>query len=127
MAIQKFEDIIGWKKAQDFAVEVYAVFKELKDFGFKDQICRAVVSISSNIAEGFDRRTDADFARFVYIAIGSCSEVKSMLYLSVRLKYTEKEKTNYLIEQANEISKILRGLIKSLDTNNKKIIKPYNL
>ncbi len=120
MAIQKFEDIIGWQKAQDFAVEIYAVFKELKDYGFKDQICRAVVSISNNIAEGFDRRTDADFARFVYMSIGSCSEVKSMLYLSNRLEYLNNEKTNKLIEQANEISKILRGLIKSLNPKEKK-------
>jgi len=117
MAIQKFEDIIGWQKAQDFAVQVYSEFKGLKDFGFKDQICRAVVSISNNIAEGFDRKTDADFARFVYIAIGSCSEVKSMLYLAIRLNYMEKDKASKLIEQANEISKILSGLIKSLNIN----------
>jgi len=117
MAIQKFEDIIGWQKAQDFAVQVYSEFKKLKDFGFKDQICRAVVSISNNIAEGFDRKTDADFARFVYIAIGSCSEVKSMLYLAIRLNYMEKDKASKLIEQANEISKILSGLIKSLNIN----------
>ena len=120
MAIQKFEDIIAWQKAQDLAVEIYSTFKILKDFGFKDQICRAVVSISNNIAEGFDRRTDADFARFVYMALGSCSEVKSMLYLSNRLKFLEYEKANKLINQANEISKILRGLIKSLNTDNKK-------
>jgi len=117
MAIQKFEDIIGWQKAQDFAVQVYSEFKGLKDFRFKDQICRAVVSISNNIAEGFDRKTDADFARFVYIAIGSCSEVKSMLYLAIRLNYMEKDKASKLIEQANEISKILSGLIKSLNIN----------
>ena len=79
MAIQKFEDIIGWQKAQDFAIEIYSVFKDLKDFGFRDQICRAVVSISNNVAEGFDRCSEADFARFAYIALGSCSEVKSML------------------------------------------------
>lgn len=121
MAIQKFEDIIGWQKAQDFAVDIYATFKELKDFRFKDQICRAVVSISNNIAEGFDRKTDADFARFIYISIGSCSEVKSMLYLAQRLNYIEKNKVNIFIEQANEISKILHGLIKSLNFKNNKI------
>ena len=87
MAIQKFEDVIGWQKAQDLTVNIYFVFNALKDYGFKDQICRAAVSISNNIAEGFDRRTDADFARFIYMAIGSCSEVKSMLYLSIRLGY----------------------------------------
>ncbi|MEO7292994.1 MAG: four helix bundle protein, partial [Ginsengibacter sp.] len=114
MVIQKFEDIIGWQKAQDFAVEIYKEFSTLKDFGFKDQICRAVVSISNNIAEGFDRSSDADFTKFLYMAISSCSEVKSMLYLSVRLKYISEEQKISLLNQGNEISKIIRGLIKSL-------------
>jgi len=114
MAIQKFEDIIAWQKAQDFAVTLYEIFKDLKDYGFKDQICRASVSISNNIAEGFDRSSDADFSRFLYISIGSCSEVKSMLYMAARLNYiSEKQKTT-LLNQADEISKIIRGLIKSL-------------
>ncbi len=68
MIIQKFEDIIAWQKAQDFAVNIYSNFKELKDFGFKDQICRAVVSVSNNIAEGFERNSDAEFKRFLYIS-----------------------------------------------------------
>ena len=119
MAIQKFEDVIGWQKAQDLTVNIYFVFNALKDYGFKDQICRAAVSISNNIAEGFDRRTDADFTRFIYMAIGSCSEVKSMLYLSIRLGYLEPDKASKLIENANEISKILRGLIKSLEMKGK--------
>ena len=82
MAIQKFEDIIAWQKAQDFSVIIYSVFGLSKDFGFKDQISRAAISISNNIAEGFDRSSDADFNRFLYIALGSCSEVRSMLYLA---------------------------------------------
>jgi four helix bundle protein len=84
LRIQKFEDIIAWQKAQDIAVEIYSVFKNNKDFGFRDQIYRAAVSISNNIAEGFDRSSDAEFVRFLYISLGSCSEVKSMLYLSVK-------------------------------------------
>lgn len=114
MAIQKFEDIMAWQKAQDLAVDVYCICKNLKDFGFKDQICRAVVSISNNIAEGFDRSSDADFSRFLYIAIGSCSEVKSMLYLAERLGYINAESKSIYVAKADEISKIIRGLIKSL-------------
>ena len=114
MKIGKFEDIIAWQKAQDLAVEIYFVFKNLKDFGFKDQICRAVVSISNNIAEGFDRSSDADFSRFLYMAIGSCSEVKSMLYLALRINYIQADEQKLLLENAREISKIIRALIKSL-------------
>lgn len=114
MAIQKFEDIIAWQKGQDIAFEVYALFKASRDFGFMDQICRATISISNNIAEGFDRSSNADFKRFLYISSASCSEVKSMLYLAERLNYINKEKAIELRLQCVEISKILSGLIKSL-------------
>ncbi|MDR3227116.1 MAG: four helix bundle protein [Prevotellaceae bacterium] len=114
MKIQKFEDIIAWQKAQNLAVDIYQHFDKIKDFGFKDQICRAAVSVSNNIAEGFDRNSDTDFLRFLYIAISSCSEVKSMLYLAERLNFINGEQKTLLLEKADEISKILRGLIKSL-------------
>jgi len=56
MGISKFEDLIAWQKSQDIAVVIYEKFRDSRDFGFKDQICRAVVSISNNIAEGFERK-----------------------------------------------------------------------
>ena len=87
MTIQKFEDIIAWQKVQDLTIEIYLIFNNSNDFGFKNQIQRATVSISNNIAEGFDRISDKEFVRFLYISLGSCSEVKSMLYLSNRLNY----------------------------------------
>ena len=114
MKIQKFEDIIAWQKSQDLGIDIYTVFGESNDFGFKNQICRAAISISNNIAEGFDRSTHADFRRFLYMAISSYSEVKSMLYLAERLKYINKERIIHLQALCNEISKIIRGLIKSL-------------
>ena len=114
MKIQKFEDIIAWKKAQDLAVDVYRVFGKSRDFGFKDQICRAVVSISNNISEGFDRNSDADFIRFLYYSLSSTSEVRSMLYLSIRLNYLDAVTANKMINLSNEVGKIIRGLIKSI-------------
>ena len=114
MKIQKFEDIIAWQKAQDLTVEIYLLFENSNDFGFKNQIQRAAVSISNNIAEGFDRISDKEFIRFLYIALGSCSEVKSMLYLSSKLNYLTHEQSEKLIYQANEVGKIIRGLIKSI-------------
>ena len=115
MAIEKFEDIIGWQKAQDYAVEIYSVFAHLKDFSFKDQVCRASISISSNIAEGFDRQSNKEFVRFLYIALGSCSETKSLTYLAKRLKYCNEEVQISLLSQANEICRIIHGLINSME------------
>jgi len=115
MKIVKFEDLIAWQKSQDIAVCIYNEFNQLKDFGFKDQIRRSVVSISNNIAEGFERSSKAHFKRFLYIALSSCSEVKSILYLAERLNYINPKSRIYLMTQATEISKILTGLIKSLN------------
>ena len=67
-SIKSFEELKVWQKSQDLAVVIYQQFAELKDFGFKDQVQRAAVSISNNIAEGFDRNTNKEFARFLYIA-----------------------------------------------------------
>lgn len=114
MRIQKFEDIIAWQKTQDLAVLIYKTFESSRDFGYKDQIQRASVSISNNIAEGFDRMSDKEFIRFLYIAQASCSEVTSMLYLANRLNYLDNETTKIGVEKANENGKIIRGLIKSL-------------
>jgi four helix bundle protein len=114
MSFQKFEDIIGWQKAQDLSVAIYSAFKESKDWDFRNQICRASVSISSNIAEGFDRSSNADFKKFLFISLASCSEVKSMLLLAKRLDYLPEKNGKILIEQSVEISKIINGLIKSL-------------
>ena len=114
MAFQRFEDILVWQKAQDLSVFIYQNFLKSKDFGFRDQITRASVSISNNIAEGFERRTNPDFIRFLYFALASNSEVRSMLYLSQRLKFLDDSTTKELIDKTNEISKMLYGLIKSM-------------
>src|SRR5438046_2929403 len=107
MAIKRFEDIIAWQKAQDLAVDIYSAFNALKDFNFKDQICSAVVSISNNIAEGFDRSSRIDFCRFLYFSSGSCSEVRSMLYLAERFHYISISQRDVFISKSEEISKIL--------------------
>ena len=116
MKIHRFEDIIAWQKAQDLSVEIYTELKTLKDWDFKNQITRASVSISNNIAEGFERNSDKDFQKFLFYSLASCSEVKSMLYLAKRLQYIGDEKTNFLMINSIEISKILTGLIKSLES-----------
>ncbi|MCX6257544.1 MAG: four helix bundle protein [Bacteroidia bacterium] len=114
MIIKRFEDIIAWQKAQEFAVNIYKIFRESKDYGFRDQICRAVVSVSNNIAEGFDRNSDLDFQRFIHISKSSCNEVKSMIYLAEKLNYIKTPSKIDLINKADEILKILNDLIKKL-------------
>ncbi len=114
MGVQKFEELIVWQKAQDYSVLIYDNFKNNRDFSFCDQIKRASVSISNNIAEGFDRRTNPDFKRFLYISLASNSETRSMLYLAVRLNFISDEVSKDLIEKSNENAKMLFGLIKSL-------------
>ena len=117
MAVQKFEDLIVWQKSQDLAVEIYSIFRECKDFAFKDQITRATVSISNNIAEGFERSSNADFSRFLFFSLGSVSEVRSMLYLTIRLDFVSLEKSKSILDMTNQISKMLYGLINSMNKN----------
>lgn len=112
--IKRFEDILVWQKAQDLTVQLYQLFELSKDFAFRDQICRAAVSISNNIAEGFERDTTKDFIRFLYMARGSSGEVRSMLYLAKRLNYIDIKTFDRLKSQAEEISKMVKGFINSI-------------
>ena len=114
MKVTRFEDLIAWQKAQDLAVIIYETYAQNKDWGFKDQIQRASVSVSNNVSEGFDRGTDPDFIRFLNFARTSCNEVKSMTYLAFRLKYITDEIKQKVILLCEEISRIIWGLIRSL-------------
>jgi len=114
MAFSRFEDILVWQKSKDLTLKVYATFYENRDFGFRDQLQRASVSIMNNIAEGFERQTPKEFRQFLYIARGSCAELKSMLYLAVELSYLNKNQFDSLMDDSVELSKMLSGLIRSI-------------
>lgn len=114
MKIEKFEDIIAWQRSKDLAVDIYQCFKLCKDYSFKDQIQRATISISNNIAEGFERQSNKELSKFLYISKGSCAEVRSMLYIALELKYISNENFDKLYFNSYEISKILSGFIKTL-------------
>ncbi|MFT6815480.1 MAG: four helix bundle protein [Sphingobacteriales bacterium] len=109
-----FEKIEAWQRSQQLAKSVYIKFRDLKDFSFKDQICRAVVSISNNIAEGRDRGTDKEFVRFLYYSKGSCAEVRSLLYLAKELEYINSEDFRAMHSDSMEISRMIMGFIKAL-------------
>lgn len=114
MKIERFEDLFAWQKAKALCVEVYSAFEHSKDFGFKDQIQRASVSVMNNIAEGFERKSNKEFTYFLYVAKGSCGEVRSMLILAGELNKLSEELVGKLKKQAEEVSMIISGLIKSL-------------
>jgi four helix bundle protein len=114
MTISRFEDIIAWQKAKELTLNLYAIFNTSRDFSFRDQICRASISIMNNIAEGFERDSDKEFKHFLFIAKGSSGEVRSMLQVAVELSYISNNEYIELLKLSNDISKILAGLIKSL-------------
>jgi S23 ribosomal protein. len=114
MRIERFEDVVAWQKGIELAVSIYETFGTLKDYGFRDQIQRAVISITNNIAEGFERQSNVEFKRFLYYSKGSCGEVRSMLIVANKLQIIDQNQCNNLTNNCNEISKIIAGLIKSL-------------
>ena len=114
MKIENFEDIIAWQKSKELTLFIYKAFLNNKDFGFKDQIQRASVSIMNNIAEGFERKGDKELKHFLFIAKGSCGEVRSMLYLALNLEYLNKEQYEKYSNLSIDISKLLSGFIKTL-------------
>ncbi len=114
MIIKRFEDIISWHKSKELSVLIYSLFSESRDFGFRDQIQRASVSIMNNIAEGFERKSNKEFKYFLFIAKGSCGEVRSMLYLAKELDTISDNEFTELFSLSEEISKLLSGLIKTL-------------
>lgn len=115
MKITKFEDIIAWQKAEELTILIYKLFKFNKEYAFKDQIQRASVSIMNNIAEGFERRSNKELKNFLFISKGSSGEVRSMAYLANKLNYLDKAEFEQIYNLTIEISKLLSGLIKSLD------------
>jgi four helix bundle protein len=114
MYIEKFEDAIVWQKAGKLTLTVYNCFHYCKDQNFKYQINKASVSIMNNIAEGFERRSNNELKNFLYIAKGSCGEVRSMLYLGIKMNYINTKEYKHLMGLCIEVSKCLSGWIKAL-------------
>ena len=107
--ISKFEDLICFAKARELTKSIYKEFKDCKDFGFKDQITRASVSVLSNIAEGFERGTKNEFLNFLYIAKGSAGEVRAQLYVAFDAGYLNLETFKYLNNLASECSRLIQS------------------
>lgn len=115
--MKTFRDLDVWKKSVDFATHIYSLtscFPTEEKYGLSSQIQRAVVLISSNIAEGSKRGSKKEFAHFLRIAQGSGAELETQLRIASNLSYVDKELLNLTINQLDDIMRMLTGLINSL-------------
>jgi len=107
--IEKFEDLVIWQDGVTIAVEIYALFKNSKDFGFRDQVQRSSVSVPSNIAEGYDRQTNNEFIRFLRIAKASCAELRTQLIIAHRVDMVGD--VSDMIEKTKSLSAMIQKMI----------------
>lgn len=114
MAYGSFEDLEVWKKGCRLAVRMYEVLRGCRDYGLKDQMTRAAVSVSSNIAEGAERGSPREFARFIHIAKGSAAELRTQVYIARQIGILDEKVQKELIEELKIISAMLHKLITSL-------------
>jgi four helix bundle protein len=125
--IDKFEDLEVWKAARKLANSIYDVTEMAlfsKDFGLRDQIRRAAVSVLSNISEGFERGADTEFSHFLIIAKGSAGEVRAQLYIAKDRHYIGTADFDDVMEQAVCVSRQLSNLIAYLRRSTSSASKP---
>ncbi|MEN8614141.1 four helix bundle protein [Dehalogenimonas sp. THU2] len=118
-SFERFEDIEAWKRARHLSKAVYDVSNSnafARDYGLRDQIRRAVVSIMSNIAEGFERGGNREFIQYLFIARGSAAEVQAQLYIALDAEYITQEQFTQLYDMGSDITRIITGLIRYLKT-----------
>lgn len=113
-----FEKLEVWKRSCQLSVEVYSAMRDLKDFGFKDQITRSSLSVPSNIAEGMVKPTLKDKVKFLHIANGSCVEMRTQAYIGMKIGYIPNDAGLYWVQETKEISSMLMGLVKTLQDKN---------
>ena len=115
--VKSFEDLVVWKDARQFTNKIYIITKKFPNeelYGLTSQIRRAVVSIMSNIAEGFDRRSDKELTNFLSIARASTAEVQNDLYIALDLKYISQSEFNELYQESKKIARQINSLMKYL-------------
>ena len=114
----KIEEIHVWKEAIELTEKVYETInknnKLQRDFSLAEQLKKSAISIPSNIAEGFERESNKEFIRFLYIAKGSCGELRTQIYIAKKLGYLKGEEYHFLTNLSEKVSKMIMSLIESL-------------
>lgn len=121
MKIERFEEIKAWQEARILVQRVFQVIKGnrilQKDYRFKEQLTSSAISVMSNIAEGFSRRSDKEFVQFLFIAKGSVAELQSHLYVALDQEYIANDKFNEIYKHADKIAKLISSFISYLLKN----------
>jgi four helix bundle protein len=122
VGVERFEDLVAWQKSRELAKANYLATRSdrfAKDFGLSGQIQRAAVSVMSNIAEGFERTNPSEFHHFLVVAKASCAEVRSQLYIALDIGYLNQPEFTQLLQQSQEVGKIVSGLAISVERRRK--------
>ena len=118
--LKSFKDLKVWQKSYTLCLEIYKIsvkFPKEERYGLTSQVRRAAVSVPSNIAEGYGRKTKADYCRALYIAYGSLCEVETQILLSGDLGFLPEDLMANILENLSEVERMLKALIKSLEKN----------
>jgi len=109
--MEAFEKLEVWRRSSRLCVELYKALGKCREAGFRDQITRSALSVPSNIAEGYERDSGREFARFLRIAKGSCGELRTQLYIGAEAGLLDKSVALGMVAEATEIARMLQGLI----------------
>lgn len=112
--MSRFEELDVWKRSARLSADLYRHLANLKDYGFRDQITRAGLSVPSNIAEGYERTSDKELANFLNYAKGSAGEMRTQIYIGMEIGYIDQEKGKNWLQETEEISRMLHGLIRTV-------------
>ena len=107
-----YEDLDVWKRSARLSVTLYQQTKELRDFGFRDQLTRSGLSVPSNIAEGYERDSDKEIARFLTISKGSAGEMRTQILIGIQAGYLPQAEAQQWADEAQQIGRMLAALIK---------------
>ncbi len=122
MKIQKFEELNIWKSSLALTKDVYDITSQgkfAKDFGLRDQIQRAIVSVSSNIVEGFEKNNNNEFIRFLKIAKGSAGETRNQMHIAFAIGYVAKKDFDRIMDELEKLSGQIGAFISYLEKKRK--------
>ena len=126
MSYRSFEDLDVWKRSCRLATSIYEAVRDSRDYGLKDQMTRAAVSVPSNVAEGHERGTTKEFIRYLNIAKGSAAELRTQLYIARKIGVLENEDASEMIEECRQLSAMLHSLAKSRTEQLAEILGDYS-